>query len=118
MLEYCSSIWNPIFKRESQEIEKVQRRATKIVKQLHHLSYPERLKKLNLTTLSYRRVRTDVLQVYRIINKIDNLDLKDFFIENNHEKSGHDTRGHQWKFFKPEGHTPIRRNTFSHRVIN
>ena len=68
ILEYCTVIWFPLYKTDSQEIEKVQRRASKLVPTLKDLSYPERLKTLNLTTLAYRRNRTDMLQVYRLQN--------------------------------------------------
>ena len=62
------------------EIEKIQRRATKLVKSVTKLPYCDRLKRLGLTTLYYRRLRADVIQVYRIINKIDKLELSFFFI--------------------------------------
>ena len=44
-LEYANVIWNPQFKRQSIEIKKVQRRATKMLDNLKNLSYLERLKK-------------------------------------------------------------------------
>ena len=84
------------------EIEKVQRRATKLAPSIKELPYEERLKKLNLTTLYYRRNRTDVLQVYRIINKIDNLNFDDFFVLNPRN------RGHKYKLDKPRANTAIR----------
>ena len=70
ILEYCSQIWNPLYKKDIIEIEKVQRRATKLVPALRELPYDERLKKIKLTTLAYRRKRMDVIQVYRIITKV------------------------------------------------
>ena len=45
-------------------IERVQRRATKILPNLKDLEYTERLRHLNLPTLAYRRVRGDLIQVY------------------------------------------------------
>ena len=113
ILEYCSSIWFPLYKGDVQEIEKVQRRATKLVKQIRNMDYPDRLKALKLTTLTYRRKRTDVLQVYRIINKIDNLNFEDFF-----KRNEMNTRGHDWKLVKPWAGSKLRQNTFSYRVIN
>ena len=79
ILEYCSCIWFPLYKTDAIEIEKVQRRATKLVPCLKNMSYPDRLRELNLTTLAYRRQRTDIIQVFRIINKIDNIPFKTFF---------------------------------------
>ena len=113
ILEYCRVIWYPIFKTNAQEIEKVQRRATKLVHPLRNVSYSERLKSLNLTTLEYRRKRADMLQVFRIANKMDNIEFKDFFILNKNP-----TRGHKWKIDKPRATTSVRQNSFSHRVVN
>ena len=113
LLEYCSVIWFPLYKTDEYEIEKVQRRATKLVVELHDSPYPDRLKTLNLTTLAYRRNRTDMLQVYRIAHKIDNLDFNFFF-----EPNTNPTRGHRWKIDKPPANTRLRLNSFSNRVIN
>ena len=79
ILEYCSSIWYPIFRTDELEIEKVQRRATKLIPGFQNLTYEERLKKLNLTTLAYRRQRTDIIQVHRIIRQYDKIPLDHFF---------------------------------------
>ena len=58
ILEYCCTTWSPHFIKDHKEIEKVQKRATKLVKSISHFPYGERLKKLNLTTLYYRRQRS------------------------------------------------------------
>ena len=113
LLEYCSSIWNPILKRDVLEIEKVQHRATKLVPSLSELPYPERLKALNLKTLAFRRKRTDIIQVFRIIRGIDNLDFGNFFKENINI-----TRGHRLKLAKPRVATRMRQHSFSQRIIN
>ena len=112
-LEYCSAVWYPLYKGDEQEIEKVQRRATKLVPHLSALSYPERLRELNLTTLHYRRKHTDMIQVYRIVHNIDKIDFDVFFTKNDNP-----TRGHKYKLDKPRANTKIRANSFSHRVIN
>ena len=48
-------------------IERVQRRATKLVGSLNSLSYEQRLSYLNLTTLELRRIRGDLIQVFKIV---------------------------------------------------
>ena len=68
-LEYASCIWNPITKDDIIRLERVQRRATKLVPGLSNLSYPERLKELELPTLYYRRLRTDIIFVYNYVNQ-------------------------------------------------
>ena len=73
-LEYAAPIWFPHHNRLKEMIENVQRRATKMVPGLSHLSYPDRLKKLKLPTLSYRRVRGDMIQTYKLLDKINGYD--------------------------------------------
>ena len=63
ILEYYFTTWAPYFIKDHKEIEKVQKRATKLVKSFSHLPYGERLTKLSWTTLYYRRQRADVLQL-------------------------------------------------------
>ena len=50
-IEYATVIWNPILKKNIFLIENVQRRATKLVSGIRHLSYEERLRNLGLPTL-------------------------------------------------------------------
>ena len=56
-LEYSTPIWSPYYKKDKIMIENVQRRATKLVSTLKNLNYSERLKRLGLPTLEYRRER-------------------------------------------------------------
>ena len=41
---------------------------------LSDLPYPERLRKLNLPTLAYRRVSGDMIQTFKLMNDIDGYD--------------------------------------------
>ena len=61
------------------EIENVQRRATKLVTSIKHLSYQERLKQLGLPSLEYRCERADLIDVYKIMNNIDQVEKDKFF---------------------------------------
>jgi len=54
-------------KRDIEAIEKVQKRATKLVISLKKLPYKERLLQLNLHTLKYRRLQGDTIEVMRVI---------------------------------------------------
>ena len=60
-LEYANSVWCPYKKGDIAGIEKVQKRATKLVISLKHLSYIERLRRLKLPTLKNRRLRGDII---------------------------------------------------------
>jgi len=66
-LEYGNVIWSPRFKMESVEVEKVQRRATKLIQNLRHLPYKVCLRTLKLPSLNYRGRRGDMIQIYKII---------------------------------------------------
>ena len=74
-LEFASCIWSPSQKYNIIKIEKVQRRATKLVPEIRDLPYEDRLRALNLETLHYRRARADLLEAYRILNKQHLLDM-------------------------------------------
>ena len=113
ILEYCCTTWAPHFIKDHKEIEKVQKRATKLVESILHLPYGERLKKLSLTTLYYRRHRADVLQVFRIIKGIYNLDIGIFF-----ELNSRPSRCNSLKLIKSRTLTSHKQFSCSHRVIN
>ena len=56
-LEYAEAVWSPFTKKDIDTIEKVQKRATKLIPSLKNMDYPNRLKKLKMLTLQYRRLR-------------------------------------------------------------
>ena len=56
-LEYCIQAWKPYRKKDIDILERIQRRATKIIPELRHLSYEEHLTECGLTTLETRRLR-------------------------------------------------------------
>ena len=67
ILEYGQSAWHPQLKYLCQEIEDVQRRATRLISSLRvrGKSYPERLIALRRPTLEHRRRREDMIDVYK-----------------------------------------------------
>ena len=67
----CQRCVVPIQKSDIEIIEKVPKRATKLIISLKHLSYSERLKQLQLPTLKYRRLRGDMIQVFKMVHKYD-----------------------------------------------
>jgi len=51
-----------------EKLEKVQKRATKLIIAVKLLKYEERLRYLNLPTLKYRRIRGDMIEVYKMFS--------------------------------------------------
>ena len=66
-VEYGAPIWSPHLIKYKELVENVQRRATKFIPGMYDLSYPERLRILKLPTLAYRRIRGDMIQVYKML---------------------------------------------------
>ena len=65
-LEYGNAVWQPYKKGDVEIIEKVQKRATKLIISLKHLPYSERLKQLQLPTLKYRHLCGDMIEVFKM----------------------------------------------------
>ena len=108
ILEYGNIIWSPRFNQDIQALERVQRRATKIVYNIKDLSYQERLKRLDLPSLVYRRLRGDLIECYKLFHNQNDIDSKIFF------KIAHNnTRGHPFKVQKQQCRLDVRKNFFS-----
>ena len=79
-LDYCIQAWRPFKQKYIDLLESIQRRMSRIIPELRHLDYPGRLRILKITTLETRRVRADLLEVFKIINELDSIFPADFFI--------------------------------------
>lgn len=114
-LEYGNVIWGPFYKGDSEKVERIQRRATKVPPGLRSLPYGERLRRLKLPSLQHRRRRGDMIMTYKIVTGKVNLDKNDFFSPATNTTN----RGsHQHKLAKKKATKEIRQNAFSRRVIN
>ena len=114
VLEYGIPVWQPHLRKHEKEIEQIQRRATRMIKGFENFNYSERLHKLYLPTLHYRRRRCDLIQVFKIIKKFDNIDSDSFF-QFNH---GITRKNHIYKLNKPRCNSSQKMHSFSHRIIN
>ena len=70
-LEYGQAVWSPHLRKYINMIEEVQIRATKLVDGFGKLPYQERLRRLKLPTLAYRRLRGDMIETYKHFHKYD-----------------------------------------------
>ena len=110
--EYCQQVWAPYLQKDIDEMEKVQRRATKLIPELRELSYEERLSALDLYKLNDRRQRGDMIFLYKIFHGLVNIDAHKLFHLDTYGK----TRGHQLKIRQERNNTDVRRYFYTQRV--
>ena len=66
LVEYGAPLWSGRRKKSQiREIEKIQMRATEIIEGMSYIDYGERLKLIRLPTLSYRRAREQMIEVWK-----------------------------------------------------
>ena len=70
-LDYCVQAWRPYLKKDIEKLEKVQRRATKLISECRGLSYTDRLRVTGLTTLEQRRDRGDMIEVFKMLKGLN-----------------------------------------------
>lgn len=115
ILEFGAVIWSPYFIKDISLLENVQRRFTKIPKSLKNLPYDDRLKLLQLPTLTDRRSRGDLIETYKILSGCYTCKSVNDLFQINTESY---TRGHYLKLKKDNFKKLSRENFFSVRVCN
>ena len=112
-MEYCVQAWRPHLAKDINILERVQRRATKMIEGCRGKSYEERLKFTGLITLEQRRTRADMKEVSKILKGFEGLEANRFFTMQNMNLRGHALRLHKEGFRKD-----IVKYSFRNRVIN
>ena len=112
-LEYANSVWNPYKIGIVHDLEKVQKRATKSIKGFSKLSYKERLIKLHLPTLKYRRLRGDMIEVFKILTNRYSPMVAPVLLRNVNCR----TRGNALKLLVKRCKLDIRKFSFCERVV-
>ena len=113
-MEYCIQAWSPYLRKDIDMLEKIQRRATKLIPGLRDLRYEERIKECGLTTLETRKLRGDQIEVFKILNGYENIDCNIFF----EIKESKITRGHNFTLVKKQSRLDVRKFSFSQRTIH
>ena len=113
ILGYCQQVWSPYYVKDIEQLEQVQRRATKLVPELKDMEYEDRVKALGLFTLSQRRVRGDMIFMFKIFNNLVNIDHTKMFQKSTENR----TRGHTLKLSNHRSNGDIRQYFYCNRVI-
>ena len=117
LLEYGNIMWSPSLQHHIKSIEAVQHRATRLITGMANLPYEERLKMLKLPSLSYRRMRGDLVEVYKYCHGLYDVHRKPFTLmrEANEDSI---TRDNGFKIYKEKSNLASRGNFFGNRVAN
>ena len=108
-IEYCVQVWNPVYKGDITKLEKVQNKLTKLLPHGKVMTPLERNEMMGLTTHETRRLRGDLIQLYKY-SRTETSPLK--------PKSNDRTRGNSRALTKEHCRTNIRAHSFFLRNIN
>src|SRR6267154_1675724 len=110
--EYCVQVWHPHLIKDIQLIENVQDRATRMIPELHGQTYNQRLIGVKLTTLETRRLRGDLIEMFKMLKDFDktSLSIATGKLSN--------LRSHSLKLFKQRFNTNIDKFVFVYRTVN
>jgi hypothetical protein len=112
LLEYGIQAWSPSYRCDCLRLEQFQRKATRMVAGLADIPYEDRLQFLHLFSLERRRLRGDLIEVYKILTSKDEIGKELFQLRNNDA-----LRGHSLTISRTHARTNTRRHFFASRVI-
>jgi len=90
LVEYCIAAWSPYYQKDKILLERIQHRYTRMFPELTFLPYEERLVKLGLWTFEERRNRADLIEAFKLVNRLVNNPF-DIFLE---KSTNSHLRGH------------------------
>ena len=118
-LEFSTTTWSPWAQADKDILEKVQIRAVNMISGLNSNDYQGKLKEIKLASLESRRVRFDMIQVYKILHKIDKVEESTWFTRTGqiHERVTRQASD-PLNLCKKRPKTALYANFFTNRVID
>ena len=116
-LEYAIQAWRPWMAKDINLLENVQKRAVRMSSGLKGKSYEEKLTEVGMQTLEARRARGDAIQIWKIMNKYDDVE-EDIWFTRCTETAVRDTRqnSNHLNLTHKVFNTDFRKNSFSVRA--
>jgi hypothetical protein len=116
ILEFNSPVWSPHLIKDVTAIERVQKYFTKNLKGLKNKTYNQRLIILNQPTLQSRRIRADMIYLFKILHGLVDMNLKRLFPVNTSAYS-FNLRGHAFMLYAPKPRTDLLKFSYVYRAI-
>ena len=116
-LEYAVQAWCPWTQADKNLLESVQKRAVRMVSGLSGRGYEERLKEIGLTTLEARRVRGDMIEVWKILHGREDVNPETWFSLVGGKERETRINDHRTTLIKPRCKHEPREKFFSVRVV-
>ena len=113
-LEFSSVVWSPHTASSIDSLERVQRRMCRLIPAIRHLPYQQQLKSLGLLSLRARRLRFQLITLFKIYKGLLNISFDDFFTL----RGPHRTRGHDFRIIPKFSQYNYRLHFFTVAVIS
>ena len=114
ILEYACIIWNPSTQKSKTKLERVQRRMCRMIPSIRHLPYKKQLTILRMFSLETRRLRYQLITMFKLLKNKTDLGFYSFFQVDSHKR----TRGHNITISNKYAKNNYRRDFFSVSAIS